>query len=470
MHSTDKTPTRRGHLNLAADFAADAWFPGNRAVAESAAALLSGLETTPDRETLVATVKSDFSVFAFVSLHLSRKANLESAAGLLDEAPLELIRNATTHDLIAILRQASARCGSSPSGLESGANDQRIRHALVSASSAEIIAASVGIKPETAYTCALFRQIGSALIAWNYPQVYRRALTLVREDASLDSIIGKILGFTPTLLGLTIAQRWSIAPELLRGMGDRTTYARVKESALVEGDRLNEICSLGEAIAQSTEPAAFPAAAKLWPETRAMLERVAGDGALLRLRDTLAYNARVYLAVEPPVFFLPPEIVEPALESAPPKEPRFATNLFAQRCPEPIQSLFRDLYTSIEGGRPDSAITALLQSIAPTVGFKAGCVFLHEVDTDLLKPRFTTGNLRPVDYPTFRLSQGATDPVTVTFLRTTSHEPLREGSSITGVLGQTPRAGVLKLVAGPELRGLSSGELELLFRAFRKAL
>ncbi|MFM1848089.1 MAG: hypothetical protein RL417_1563 [Pseudomonadota bacterium] len=434
------------------------------------AALTSLAEEIPDQNGAVETIKSDFSVFAFTALHLSRKLSLSDSAALLDSAPLELMRRASPEDLSQILRHAAERCGPSPAGVDIALNNARIRHAIVSASSAELLAAHFDVNPESAYSCALFRQVGNALIAWNYPQVYRRALTLVRRDASLDSIVEKILGFSPTLLGLTIAQRWGLSPELLRGMGDKTPYDRAKGALLLGGDRLNEVCSLGEAVAQCTEPAAYPGALERWPEVRATVERLAGSGALLKLRDALAYNARVYLAVEPPIFNLPPEIVDSPSIDAPRSASGFRANLFAQRCPEGIQDLFRNLYVSIDGGRRDSAIAALLNSIAPTLGFKSGCVFLHEIDTDLLKPHFTAGDLRPVDYPTFRLNGVSTDPITITFLRETSHDPLRDGSAITGALGEQRHTGVLKLIAGPELRGLPASELDLLFRAFRKAV
>jgi hypothetical protein len=471
MQSNSQPLTRRGHLNLAADFAADAWFPGDRGVATEAASIITAQPESFDREKLITTVKADFSVFAYTALNLSRKARLNQTAELLDDAPVELIRKASVADLSEVLRHAAARCGGMPNGVDINFNNLRIRHAIVSASSAELLAQSFDVDPQMAYTCALFRQIGSALIAWNYPQAWRRALTLVREDTPIDSIIGKILGFTPSLLGLTIAHRWGIAPELLRGMGDTTIYNRAKESAVLNGERLQELCTLGETIAQATEPAAYPAAVKMWPQVRATVERRVGPDAFARLRDSLAYNARVYLAVEPPIFKLPLELLEPSGDTSP-RAPtsRFGSNLFAQRCPEPLQALFRDLYVSIDRGARESALTALMNSIAPTAGFKGGCVFIHEADTDLLKPRFTAGDLRPVDYPTFRLRGEAADPVTVTFLRVSSHEPLRDGSSITGALGETPHAGVLKLVAGPELRALPSAEIDLLFRAFRRAL
>lgn len=468
-NSSQAQPSKRGHLNLAADFAADAWFPGNRGVAEAAEALIASSDAGFDREKFVATVRSDFSLLTFTSLHLARSTGAAPRADLLDHAPLDLIRIASPTDLGAILRQAKGRCGPSPADASAGENGARVKHAIVSASSAEIIAHATGIDPETAYACALFRQLGNTLIAWNYPHVYRRALTLVRSDAPLDLILGKILGFTPSLLGLTIAQRWNITPVILRGMGDQTAYSRVKESALSAGDRLNEICTLSESIAQSTEPGAYPAAVRRWPEIRATFERLAGPAALDRLRDTLAYNARVYLSVVPPVFHLPPELVEtpakPAVVSS-----RFEGNSFAHRCPEPIRHLFRDLYAGLEGGQRARALTALLRSVAPTVGFKGGCVFIHEIESDLLRPRYTAGNLRPIDYPTFRIGTSNDDPVTVSFLRADSTDPIHDDGAITGAIGETRRTGVVKMLPGPELRALNADELDLLFRAFRKAL
>lgn len=467
MSTTTGKPlrTKAGYLNLAADFAATAWFPGLPGVAERA---ITTLDRFGNRSEFHAIIRADISLVTLTALELYRAQS--SATEAFDGEPLEIIRRADPTVLRDILERAVQQAAPNVATF-SADQHSRLRHALVAASAAEVLAPSFGAGQDAAYACALFRQLGAILIAWNYPQVYRRALSLVRLETSLDEIITKILGYSPLTLGLTIAQRRNVPPEILRGMGDQTIYTRARSGALASGDRLKELCTLGETVAETFDPMMFPGTARRATAIRATFENHAGRSALTQLAATMRTNARIYLELIPPVFALPDDIAAEAdIPSGPIDTETHLSNPFVARCPEHIREIFRDAYAKLLGGGTDSNVQLIFQSLVMTLGFKSGCVYLFDSRVELLRARYSAGDRRPIDYRPVPVANASDDPVAAVFARPHDRAPFIDGSTMFGVLGEARPSGALRLVLGPELRRLPPPEIELLFNALRRTV
>jgi hypothetical protein len=459
-----RAPSKTGYLNLAAEFAAEAWFPGVPDVARRAAEALAG---SPSRDELIALIRGDISLLTLTTLELYNAES--SAVEPFDGAPLEIIRRADPATLATILERAKGH-GMPCSDAIAPEQSSCLRHAIVSASAAEVLAPAFDAERDTAYTCALMRRLGTLLIAWNYPQVYRRALSLVRSDTSLDGIISKIIGFSPLTLGLTVAQRRNVPPEILRGMGDQTVYSRAKHGALATGDRLRDLCTLGEGIAETFDPLTFPETVPRAAMIRATFEQRAGRACLARLQATLAANARIYLEITPPMVILPPQL-DPYRDGAPTMPPAScARNPFVVHCPSSLWDIFAAAYSKLGRGRSEANTQAIFQSLAPSLGFKSGCIYIFDPLSELLKPRYTAGDRRPIDYRPVSPAEPRADPVGTVFAQPFPGGALRDGGTITGTLGASRPVGVVSLTLGPELRGLSAAELELLFAALRRTI
>src|SRR5262249_37415849 len=148
----------------------------------------------------------------------------------------------------------------------------RFRESLLSASAAEILASKNAIDPEDGFSCGLLRQLGLTLIAWNYPRVYNRAMECITPNEGLDFQLQKVLGFSPSLLGLTFAQRWNLSDEILVALGDRKKRFSVSASERSDsgaqhvGEMLSKICEVSEALARANDPEHYPTALRDWEE------------------------------------------------------------------------------------------------------------------------------------------------------------------------------------------------------------
>lgn len=74
-------------------------------------------------------------------------------------------------------------------------------------------------KPELAYLCALFRRLGEVLVACYRARQYRSWLQGVAEEGPRpDGAEAKHFGFTFEEVGVALARRWSMPPDVVRTM------------------------------------------------------------------------------------------------------------------------------------------------------------------------------------------------------------------------------------------------------------
>jgi len=132
---------------------------------------------------------------------------------------------------------------------------------LLSAAHSRDIAATIGYpRPEEAYICGLFRNLGEVLIGCHYPGEYSKIiLTMHQENINERAACLRVLDFSWDEVGVRVATGWNMPPKIyvcLRGLGglvgspmDRClasitdcarnlTHAMYRDGAAVEGVRL----------------------------------------------------------------------------------------------------------------------------------------------------------------------------------------------------------------------------------------
>ncbi len=223
--SDSGTPQVNKHVALANKYVSDAWFPIDPALLARIQNNLYAGKYDNNRDRLITDLKQDTALYLFCLRRLAELASMDPDASSFARSPQLLFKDAPLphfRDALAV----------QPHGVSTHHQDETksehakcCEQAVVAATAAEALSKSFELDDADAYSCALLRQLGITLIAWNYPHVYNRVITGILPGQNPDELLGKMLGFSPQLLALTVAREWKLAPEILRGMGDRDSKA-----------------------------------------------------------------------------------------------------------------------------------------------------------------------------------------------------------------------------------------------------
>ena len=479
QNSPARRPTNR-QLENAVERVCETWFPVNPAVLEKVQAGLQDDRYENNRQALLLDLKKDVSLYGYCIKRLSQKRHegiLPEESGCL---PARLISGAPRDLLREIFSVSAERI--SPHRLRESSKEQlsRLKDAIIAASVAELMSTPADIDPETAYGCGLFRQLGMALIAWNFPHVYKRVTTAEQNTQELEAGLSKMLGFSPTMLGMAVVRRWDLSREFMIGMGDKEALAEARPLSpeYKIGQRLDHICQVGEVLAQASDPLRYPNLKYEWHEAIEEIQKVLGSSALAILRHKLDENCVHYLKLAPELFNCEGSI-EPGGAQPQRKSPALLaqSNKYIQRCPEEMQSALKEIYEAMDGvSLARDSVEKLTHEIIPQAGFTRGCIYLLEPGSMTLMPRLTigrSGDFKPVRYT----SQNAgLDPVVAAFR---CNNPIleervmidgRPASFITGTLGEVQKAGVLYLQFRVEADPQHGSRMMNVFKAIRQTL
>lgn len=465
------------HLELAYNHAVASWFPVNPAVVlEIRTAITSGKYNGKPKQ-LVHDLRKDYALYT----HCVKKLiEARSASGMKAETPtdpVDLIRNAENEQLLSIL----ASCSSSDHSLKNASPEQalRIQQSVMSATCCEALSQKCQIDGDLAFSCALFRQLGLTLIAWNYPHVYQRAIKSLRGEETIDIALTKKLGFSPRSLAITIARKWAFPEEFLAGMGD-TEAAPVSADSRKIADTLAHICEVGETLARASDPEHYPTAVKDLEDATREVEALLGKSGMTLIQNKLRENLEVYAAALPELFPTAPEIAGPE-ENAKRVQahPRLRDNHYARYCVPLVQEYLRTLYGELKDDTVSrSGVELLVKEIIPAAGFERGCVYLIEPDSQLLVPRLVIGPPGSRKYAAVSSSVTMLNqtPIAAAYRRNMpimEQESLSDGISVSwiaGALGELQKTGVLYLEISEKLLTSDSSNPMACFKALRQAL
>ena len=423
-----------------------AWFPVNPVIyARVRKGLRSGLYNN-DVTALVEEVKSDFSLFGYCVRELSKLVQRADPASCGGRDPIELFYAVELEQLRSILSVDIHSISKHSFADISNVQARRLYQSVASATVAEALAPACEINPDTSFCCALFRQLGLTLIAWNYPHLYQRALSDQPPPGGLDQALGKMLGMSPALLGLTLAREWRISSNVLCGM----TSPRAEEGPSVRrlGERLRKVCEVGEALARANDPAHYPTSAQDWSAASQAIEKILGRHGLAVILDKIDSRCREYEQFCPELFndSVRVKVNESIRHSV--GQWGFERNPHIAKCPVFLRDQLEQLYMQLDGRSVSSeAVQTLVKQCILAVGFSRGCVYLLEPDRRALVPRLTMGDSRLCRYKvaTYSLEQGPLNPIVEAY---NSCSVLVTGNAVlclAGALGSMERLGVLYL-------------------------
>jgi|LakMenEpi03Aug12_release.lakeMendotaPanAssembly.Ray.scaffolds.fasta_scaffold244240_1 hypothetical protein len=447
------TPSTKGdkRLTRALEYVSDYWLPVNHEVARKIRDGLTSGKFESDRFLLKKEVCSDIALFfgcirELTHILAERNEDLHMShdfTRVFDDLDLETLQVA----LESVLTTPSVHLVSEGEDPEVG----RLLEAVISMTAAQTLAPAYNQSAGAATSAAALRQLGFALIAWNYPGVYKDCIRRLPDypGASLESLITSSLGFSPMLLATGLASRWGLPTELLEQIDDSDSNEDGETISAI-GSTLQQICKVSEALARVQFERWYPSAKSDWDSATKEVERVLGPQGIERIRERCAIACASFLATSPDIFRPGLFLDEAMLRRA----PKVSINPYIALSEEPVQRAITKLYEIIDLPRSSSkALQFLLRELIPAAKFTGGCVFTVDPTSCQLTPQLDVGlcearTIAPVHY---MVNGEQEDPVLLAFLTSEGCKPIlvednRNGiCSISAAFGRGQRVGVLYL-------------------------
>ncbi|MCO6432510.1 MAG: hypothetical protein J5J00_16775 [Deltaproteobacteria bacterium] len=462
-------------LKQALEYVTRQWFPLNRNVFTTIQSNLSRNFYNGSHDALLSDMRSDFALYSYC---LKKIKDM----GLQEENPVDAIRNLSFEELTKILMAPGSEISKHDVASAEKGQALRLKCTVLSFSTAHMLAQSRQADSDLAYTCALVRQLGLNLIAWNYPSVYARAMSMVRAGTStFDEALTDSLGFSPVELADEVIFGSAVHPLIRKASGLAAVPEEEQQncSGAVSPD-IVDICEISDAFAQLHDPEHHPHISRHFETIITQIDLDLGPGGAQKIMGTVNERYGPYITYIPEVFRADNPLENTlAKVSAEYTNKLFEQNTYAQRCPEKIKKQFIEVYKHVTKGQISSmGIGLLVNSIIPLSGFTKGCVYLLDNKQMTLMPKLRIGSsplsrYKPVSATTSGSDSGILMEALYASMPIKQQNVVLFGdlvSPMIGPLGSKEPIGVLYLEMSPQLQAKDSQEILNLFRAIRHAL
>ncbi len=362
----------------------ESWFPADDEVLKKVRDGLSEGRYTANRSLLLEDLKEDHSLFLYCIRELIRLVTGSGSQEKLN--PLAVLESADEEKLRHVLNVESRVISQRSKAAASPPQAARTFEAAVSATTAETLAESYEIDHNLAHACAIFRQLGLTLIAWNYSFVYKRVVATIRPTESLDSALERVLGFSPSALGIAVGRRWHLSDEVLCSMGDAERSVSATAELREIGEKIADVCRLGETVARvaTTGPEALAAE---WEKAKGGIQDILGEQGLSMLQGAIRSKCGRHAPAgtfDKTLETLFADQPGPAIvnDTVGPKVRRsIETNTDINLLPEEAQAAIAKLYRrTAAGAGPNEIVNAFTAEVLPLAGFSKGAVFFVQPD------------------------------------------------------------------------------------------
>lgn len=470
-----KNPAGR-RLQQAADYVSRQWFPINPEISQNIQAKLSDSSYNGSHQKLLADLKQDFALFTFCLRKIKENKLSDS------DNPLEGFLSVAFPTLQDILLSPGQDISKHDiSGAETG-QALRLKYTVLSCSTAELLAIAKKKDQDLAFTCALLRQLGLNLIAWNYPSIYMRALTMVKSaQSSLEEVIKESLGFEPSLLAEELVLCSKTHPNIRKALGLAIPEDAVIDKSYASMDSgIVDICEIGEAFAQLNDPEHYPNVSRNYDTIISEIDEALGTGGSNLIMNVVNQKFITYVTSVPEVFNQDNPIEQSVAKVANEYTNKlFQQNVYAQRCPEELKNHIRDVYKHIAKGQVSSiGVGFLVNKVIPAAGFTRGCVYLLDPKSMNLVPKLRIGTSPLNRYKTINCSLVSPEGSIIVEALYCSMPIKQEGiflhgelvAPILGPIGSKEAMGVLYIEMSDELRMKETQECLNYFKAIRDCL
>ncbi|RME62095.1 MAG: HDOD domain-containing protein [Candidatus Dadabacteria bacterium] len=432
-------------------------------------------------EFLIEEITSDIGLFTYCLREISRIKNLDNESRL---DPVKILEETDVATYKKILLVAPEEI--STLSLKEAQPHQigKLKEVLVGASASETLAESELLDSSFAFAAHILRHLGLTLIAWHYPEEFKKVCEEASDEQEIEVLLAQELGFSPSLLGLAIAKNWKLDPAILLAMGDREAVKKLspdeREDALKTSGRLEKIAEVSDLLGKAAAPELYTVSEEDLVLAKEYINDKLGESGLRRIFEQTKKRSQAYQKIAPNVFQY-----DVLLKSAPKeKEPKthsvtldalLKENRFAKYCPQKMVEGLRKVYGMLKARLENKLVLRyLMYSVFPHTGFKRGCVFLLNPELMLLQPKIALGSTPLKDYSPYKAypSAGGTNPVREAFVCNVpvvrSFAGLFEDSegSIASIIGLKQRIGVLYVEPSEFLGEGQDHNNLMIFKAF----
>ena len=463
--NTSKTSSN-AEVTRTLKYVGEGWFPANPKVLRE---IWKGVRAKQYQTNLdfIDAIRQDFSLFGYCLRQVSRNTRRDNLKWELVEA----LDKMPISELLRVLPSNEKQISSHEMQESSPEQRESIQHFFISASTVALLARSASVDELTAVCAEFFRQVGYALVSWNYPRIYAKAVASQNSDwDALDKTLQKIVGASPRDIGVALAKDWHASEELLEIINSANVNlanggADIKiDSKTPEKEVIKHLCNIGETLAKSAKPEQedmFKGASE-WA-VKAVVE-IAGNTGLKELSQTIDDQWSGYIAA----------LSEGDSPTSSENATQVFTNELLDECPPSVRNLLGNCYSMMTAGKPSAlALRQLVESTITECGFSKGCIFLVDPKELRMLPHIVIGGGSKDSFrPGYLQSIGTrNDPLTTAYV---TMGPVRGFSYFAGSktlaymatsLGQGEKRGVLYLETGNEEMLQDEHKLATIFHA-----
>lgn len=356
----------------------------------------------------------------------------------------------------------------------------RYQHAIISAKTAEALAPSAAIEPDLAFSGASLRQLGHSLLAWNYPEIYARALLRQRtKGIPIEGELKKMLGLSPAEVGARFAAEWQLKPELRRALTPSASGQGAAISTRGQADErlsLSELLDVSDLFAKANDPQHYPKAQEQWRAVEEVLEKALGvrvsELASPAIKEAFSYlEGQSARRIDTPFF----KHDDPPGDLSDAQKQLLEDNSYLKRCSTNAQTALRKVYQLTDPTQVSvDALRYLVDRIVPELGFSSGCLYLFKRDSALLKPALRVGATPLEQYRAYKENEGG--PVSgslaspVTLAQQARKVDGSETIRLYGSILNDTHPGVLALEVAPDKVEDVTHDASTLFNAIRRCM
>ena len=433
------------------------------------------------RSALTKDIRRDPGLYLYCLRDLSEN---EKTSGL---SPSEIFFYSSLDSIHASLRRAKQHTSRHSFTTMTELQAHRLHQTLLSAIASRRLAGSVTIDPDIGYACALLRQLGITLTAWNYPKEYEYAVQSASKDSSVEDRLNELFGFYPHALTNALLKQWNLPQEIsdtvsLKNDAEPCPFRQSSDPSRYElvQAKLQKICQAAEAFARASHPEQNRATLSELESAEKILKSNLGESAIDSIFEEVRLQLRQYSPYQLSADALPcaKQVKQTIVRSVHSLE-LIENNKFLKHLPTTLREKVEDLYRNLQPEKiSKTVVRALTREVFTELGFAQGCIYLFQPNKRVLIPSLSIGSMD--------LTKVRSIPVESAFAQYdfvvsaySLKAPLRseradsEGNPITAMaacIGESAPAGVLYLETKTELLAQIEPDPLLIFRAAHRMI
>jgi hypothetical protein len=395
-------------LSKATELVSKLWFPYDRALLSSIQKKLEENDFYEIKDEIVLDLEKDLSLFLL---------SLKELVILIESDPFEskstsrdFFSQVGKEELQTALKKVSTYRFNQKLDSASVLQKQKLVEMYVSGITVKKISQAlmetqeIPLSTELNYSCVLLRQLGATLITWNYPEIYEKVAMSCHTQNSFDESFRSSLGFSPMMLGFSIAQSWNLPHIYLDVLGGEE-YFRVFNisSQLGEHEKklsssIVQICEIGEALARSMNPELYSTSVADLDKASKYIQKVIGEEGVKEILTSLKTQLKdLKLDSLEHVINDSTNILKEKISEARYASEFTSKNIYLDSVPENIKSLIQELYSQMTpDGLVQNYASFFAKKIIPETAFSSLIVYLNDPFQNALFPSLIIGAPRAI--------------------------------------------------------------------------